>query len=100
MMGMVPMTMRSGGSRKPDHMDSPPLALHRRIAADIRQEIERKSLAAHSRLASEVGLAARYGVSRGTITKALDTLVQQGLVYRRRPLGTFVAAASAPTTSS
>ena len=65
--------------------------LHRQIATQIRRQIDGKELPIHSKLASEVLLAQQYGVSRGTITKALDSLVQQRVLYRRRPQGTFVA---------
>ncbi len=65
--------------------------LHRQIASAISAEIGQRGLPPHSKLASEVDLAQRYGVSRGTVTKALDTLVQQGMLYRQRPRGTFVA---------
>ncbi len=67
------------------------LPLHRQIALQICQHINYQELPAHSKIASEVVLAKHYGVSRGTVTKALDTLVQQQVLYRRRPRGTFVA---------
>lgn len=41
-------------------------------------------------LPSELDLAKRYQVSRITMRKALDQLVQEGLVTRRRGAGTFV----------
>lgn len=70
------------------------LPLHRRIALNIQEEIARKGLPPHAKLPSEVALARQYGVSHGTMTKALETLVHEGIVYRRRPQGTFVAAPS------
>src|SRR6266699_1522572 len=69
----------------------PSLPLHRRIALSIRQDIAQKELAPHTRIPSEVALARQYSVSHGTITKALEALVREGILYRRRPQGTFVA---------
>lgn len=42
-------------------------------------------------LPSESELIDRYEVSRVTVRQAMDLLVQDGLVYRRRGRGTFVA---------
>ncbi|MEN3293377.1 MAG: GntR family transcriptional regulator [Burkholderiales bacterium] len=44
-------------------------------------------------LPSELELASRFKVSRITMRKALDQLVQEGLIYRRRGLGSFVKEA-------
>jgi len=40
---------------------------------------------------SELELAARFGVSQGTVRKALDALAADNLVVRRQGKGTFVA---------
>jgi GntR family transcriptional regulator len=40
---------------------------------------------------SEMELAARYGVSQGTVRKAIDELAAQNLLVRRQGKGTFVA---------
>lgn len=69
-----------------------PLSLHQYIAEQVRSYIVQEGLAPHAKLPSEVTLASRYQVSRGTVTKALDILVREGICYRRRPQGTFVAA--------
>jgi len=42
-------------------------------------------------LPSEVQLAAEFGVSEGTVRKALDALAAENLVIRRQGRGTFVA---------
>ena len=40
---------------------------------------------------SEFELAARYGVSQGTVRKAIDELANENLLVRRQGKGTFVA---------
>ncbi len=42
-------------------------------------------------LPSEIQLAQEFGVSQGTVRRALDGLVAEGLVNRRQGLGTFVS---------
>ena len=42
-------------------------------------------------LPSEIELAARFGVSQGTVRKAIDALASDNLVVRRQGKGTFVA---------
>lgn len=46
---------------------------------------------------SEVDLAARYGVSQGTVRKAIDALAAENIVVRRQGKGTFVATHSEET---
>jgi GntR family transcriptional regulator len=41
---------------------------------------------------SEIDLAARYGVSQGTVRKAIDALSAENLLVRRQGRGTFVAS--------
>lgn len=72
----------------------PALPLHRRIAQSIQLDIAQRNLTPHTKIPSEVDLAKLYGVSHGTITKALESLVREGILYRRRPQGTFVADSS------
>jgi GntR family transcriptional regulator len=48
---------------------------------------------------SEHELAARYGVSQGTVRKAIDALAAGNLVVRRQGKGTFVATHTEEATS-
>jgi GntR family transcriptional regulator len=48
---------------------------------------------------SETELAARFGVSQGTVRKAIDALAASNLVVRRQGKGTFVATHTEEKTS-
>jgi len=52
------------------------------------------------RIDSEPRLATRFGVSRFTVTRAIEILVDEGLVNRRQGLGSFVAAAPLKRTAN
>jgi GntR family transcriptional regulator len=45
---------------------------------------------------SEIELAARFGVSQGTVRKAIDELADEHILLRRQGRGTFVASHSEP----
>lgn len=51
-------------------------------------------------LPSEMELAQRFGVSQGTVRKAIDELVGENLLVRRQGKGTFVATHSDPDAFS
>ncbi|GCE25179.1 GntR family transcriptional regulator [Dictyobacter alpinus] len=74
----------------------PGVSLHQQIAQSIQQDIVQQGLAPHTRISSEAEFTRQYGVSHNTINKALELLVHQGVLYRRRPQGTFVAAQGEP----
>ncbi len=64
--------------------------LHEQISAWLRGEIESGHLAPHTQIPSEHELCERFGVSRVTVRRALQTLESDGLIYRRQGLGSFV----------
>ena len=64
--------------------------LHIQIANIIREKIKQGILKEGDELSPEYELAEAIGVSVGTLKKALNILVEEGLIYRRRKLGTFV----------
>jgi GntR family transcriptional regulator len=56
------------------------VALHRRIAEELRRRIVAGELAVGARLPSEARLVAEFGASRGTVRQALAALRAEGLV--------------------
>ena len=73
------------------HLDrSSPVPLFFQISEQVRQLIANGQLAPGAFFAGEIDLAASWEVSRPTVRRAIDELVQAGLVQRRRGLGTMV----------
>src|SRR5437867_10004821 len=62
------------------------------VAATLRGLMARGEFRPGMRLPSERALAARLGVSRVTVVRALDRLRLEGLVVTRHGSGSFVAA--------
>src|SRR5579872_4932281 len=69
-----------------------PIPLYFQIAENLKRAIEEGALKPGERLDNELDLAERLGVSRPTVRQAVQRLVEQGLVVRRRGLGTVVVA--------
>ncbi len=65
--------------------------LYQRIAEALRREILARRLPPHSRLPSEPELVRRYRAARETVRRALARLQEEGLIYRRQAVGSFVA---------
>jgi GntR family transcriptional regulator len=63
--------------------------LYRQLLDWLREDISIRQPGA--RIDSEPQLARRFGVSRFTVTRAIEILVRDGLLTRRQGLGTFVA---------
>lgn len=63
------------------------------IAAALREEIAQGARSRGDKLPSEAQLAARFGVNRHTVRRALAELGEEGLVHARRGAGVFVTAA-------
>ena len=73
-----------------DSTDVCPDLKYARLRATIADDIA-AGLSPHDPLPSERALMTTYGVSRMTVRRALGLLVEEGLVYRRRGSGTYVA---------
>jgi len=67
-----------------------PIPLYFQIQRILREQIETGQLKPGQKLPSEEELCKRFGVSRITIKRALEGLVAEDLLYRRRGKGTFV----------
>jgi GntR family phosphonate transport system transcriptional regulator len=66
------------------------VTLWRRIADDLEQAIALGTHAAGERLPGEVEIAARFGVNRHTVRRALAELTRRGLIRAERGSGTYV----------
>ena len=68
-----------------------PVPLYHQLATAIESAIQSGQLAPGSSLENEIALAQRLGISRPTARQALKSLVDRGLLVRRRGVGTQVA---------
>lgn len=64
------------------------------LADYLRNQIESGAFKPGDRLPSEAQLCADQGVSRGTVVRAIEQLVGDGIVHRRQGAGSFVARPS------
>jgi GntR family transcriptional regulator len=67
------------------------VSLYIQIREALREQIKRGDLKPGQRLPSEDEVAAQFGVSRMTARQGISDLIDEGLLYRRRGIGTFVA---------
>ena len=63
---------------------------HEQLSDWIRTKIEDGTYEVDDQLPSEHQLSERFGVSRITVRRALQTIENEGLIYRRQGLGSFV----------
>jgi DNA-binding LacI/PurR family transcriptional regulator len=70
------------------------IPIHRLIAESLAAAIERSEYPHGSKLPSEVALVRQFGISRGTLRHALNTLRARGLVEAVPTRGWFVRAAA------
>ena len=67
-----------------------PVPLWFQVAAHIMADIDSGALAAGAKLATELELAAQYGVARNTIRRVMAHLAGEGLVTVQHGKGTYV----------
>ena len=72
---------------------SSPVPLYFQVAEQIEQAIHDGLLAPGDRIANEVALADQLGLSRPTLRQAIQTLVDKGMLVRKRGVGTQVVNA-------
>lgn len=65
--------------------------LYIQIRNSLHDDIVNHILLPGQRLPSEDELAAKFGVSRMTVRQGISDLIDEGLLYRRHGVGTFVA---------
>jgi len=65
--------------------------LYRQIKALITRALQQGEWKPGELIPSEADLARRFGVSQGTVRKAVDELAAEGLLLRRQGRGTFVS---------
>lgn len=71
---------------------SSPVPLYFQVAQHFERAIKAGELPPGARLSNEVELAQRIGLSRPTMRKAMEYLVDKGLVVRQRGIGTRVVS--------
>ena len=76
-----------------------PVPLYFQLAQDLRKQISSKRFKPGVALPTEERLGELYGVSRITVRRAIDDLITERLVERRRGVGTFVARPQGATRS-
>jgi DNA-binding GntR family transcriptional regulator len=69
-------------------------APYEQIMADLLEQIRKGDLPAGTRLPSEADLVEKYGVSRGTVRRAVRELETAGHVEARHGVGRFVSSPS------
>jgi GntR family transcriptional regulator len=67
-----------------------PVPMYYQVAQQLEHAIETGELAPGTRLAGELALADQLGVSRPTLRRAIEYLVDRGFLVRRRAVGTQV----------
>lgn len=65
--------------------------LYAQLQQRLRDAVHDGRLKPDQILPTERGIAERYSISRVTVRKAFDGLVEEGLLYRRQGAGTFVS---------
>ncbi|RNL83956.1 GntR family transcriptional regulator [Halostreptopolyspora alba] len=69
---------------------SSPVPLYFQVAQELERQIQDGAMPAGTRLENEVVLANRLGLSRPTMRRAIEYLVDRGLLVRKRGVGTQV----------
>ena len=66
------------------------LPIYIRIVQGIKDAILNKELKEESQIASTTFLSKEYKINIATVNKAMNILVDEGLVYKKRGIGMFV----------
>ncbi len=68
------------------------IPVYLKLKDEIKEKIKKGEYRKDMRLPSEITLSKNLGISRMTVRRALDELTREGLLYRTKGSGTFVAA--------
>lgn len=68
------------------------IPLYEQIVEYLRKDIAANTFGRNGKIPTEAELSEKYGVSRITVRRAVDELVNQGLVEKKQGKGTFVTA--------
>ena len=74
--------------------------LYGQVRSMLERALEAGEWAPGEAIPSELELAARFGVSQGTVRKAIQALAAENLLVRRQGKGTFVATHTEEKTSN
>src|SRR3954468_10582521 len=69
---------------------SSPVPLYYQVATRLQELIEKGEIGVGARIENEVDLAERLGVSRPTTRRAIQYLVERGMLVRKRGVGTQI----------
>jgi len=72
-------------------LDKGPTPLYYQLKSILEEKIRSQELKERERLPSEAELCTEFGVSRITVRQALSELLKDGLIYRERGKGTYIA---------
>ncbi len=67
-----------------------PVPIYLQLKELLEEKIHNQKLAAHDKIPSEREMCASYNLSRTTLRQAIDTAVNEGLLYRVHGKVTFV----------
>ena len=94
--GVATRTTPAASVDRPIRLDRySPVPLWHQIATQLETAIEEGRLTRGDQLENELDLCDRWQVSRPTVRKAIQTMVERGLMLRRRGIGTVVISTSA-----
>ncbi|HML49396.1 MAG TPA: GntR family transcriptional regulator, partial [Clostridia bacterium] len=75
-----------------------PVPLHAQVEAYLRELIRQEEYRNGALLPNELALSKQFGISRNTFRSAMDRLVLEGLVVRKKGIGSRVNTAMLTTT--
>lgn len=73
------------------------ISKYRSISAEIKRRIQEKEYTQNGPIPDELTLALEFGCSRMTMKRALDLLVDKGILFRKRGHGTFIIKSAIQT---